>query len=218
MSSPPVRIACCGGQLVKSAHPETSLGSDAEFPERLQQRLGERYEVGNFGYASAYVCSVCVDAAGPGMPEWAPSLLWHKSPPAAACAEFLPDVILLGPFGKHDCLAPFGWLDRMDEESYDRAPLFTQENWEAGLREMVLCENRLCFPTFKMLNMLILPRQARGKHKGKLKNKMDFSGAGAHRAAPGSAHRAAPARAVPLREHRARSGDAGVTCDPGGSR
>jgi hypothetical protein len=148
MSSPPVRIACCGGQLVKSAHPETSLGSDAEFPERLQQRLGERYEVGNFGYASAYVCSVCVDAAGPGMPEWAPSLLWHKSPPAAACAEFLPDVILLGPFGKHDCLAPFGWLDRMDEESYDRAPLFTQENWEAGLREMVLCEHRLCFPTF----------------------------------------------------------------------
>jgi hypothetical protein len=127
-------VACCGGQLVHSNHPHTSLGyppeddpestDGLEYPDRLQRLLGEGFDVKNVGAASCFVCPA-LEAAEPGS-----TVVYQKTPQAQQCLDFKPDIIVLGPFGKHDALAP------SEKGGYEGDPTFTAEEWTAGLQEM----------------------------------------------------------------------------------
>jgi hypothetical protein len=129
-----IKVACCGGQLVHSNHPHTSLGhppadpSDStdglEYPDRLQRTLGEGYLVANFGAAACFVCAAN-DAA-----EEGPTVVYQKTTEASECLAFGPDIVVLGPFGKHDALAPG------EHGDYERAPTFTADDWATGMQEM----------------------------------------------------------------------------------
>ena len=129
-----IKVACCGGQLVHSNHPHTSLGhppadpststDGLEYPERLQRALGEGYEVVNAGAPACYV-SPANEAADDG-----PTVVYHKTAQAAECLAGEPDIVVLGPFGKHDALAPGETGD------YDGPPTFTADEWSAGMQAM----------------------------------------------------------------------------------
>eukprot|EP01051_Picozoa_sp_SAG22_P001139 SAG22_NODE_41_length_25488_cov_6.133719_14_plen_239_part_00 len=139
-----VKVACCGGQLVHSNHPHTSLGhppagapdsctDGLEYPDRLQRVLGAAgYEVVNFGAASCFVCPANEAAAGPKDP----TVVYQKTAAAQECLDFEPDIVVLGPFGKHDALSPSGWGTAEEKLGYERAPNFTADDWAAGLQEM----------------------------------------------------------------------------------
>ena len=49
---------------------------------------------------------------------------------------FRPDIIVLGPFGKHDALSPIGWGNERPKVTYDTPPQFQEEDYFNGLREM----------------------------------------------------------------------------------
>ena len=129
-----IKVACCGGQLVHSNDPHTSLGhppadaSDStdglEYPDRLQRALGEGYQVVNFGAPGCYVCPAN-EAADKG-----PTVVYQKTPAARECLASDPDIVVLGPFGKHDALAPG------ERGKYDAPPTFTADDWAAGMQEM----------------------------------------------------------------------------------
>lgn len=138
-----VKIACCGGQLVHSNHPHTSLGHPAaspsestdgfEYPDRLQRILGTTgYQVANFGAASCFVCPANEAATGPKDA----TVVYQKTEAAQQCLDFEPDIIVLGPFGKHDALSPSGWGTTEEKLGYERAPNFSSDEWAAGLQQM----------------------------------------------------------------------------------
>lgn len=58
------------------------------------------------------------------------------SPAAAECLAFKPDIVVLGPFGKHDALSPIGWGNERPKVTYDSLPKFQEDDYYSGLHEM----------------------------------------------------------------------------------
>ena len=98
------------------------------------QLLGDSFEVKNFGSATCLVCSVNAETAGPKLKT--PPQLYHLTPEAADCVAYEPDIVVLGPFGKHDALSPIGWGDAKPRPSYNSPPTFTEDDWKLGLHDM----------------------------------------------------------------------------------
>ena len=88
----------------------------------------------NFGSATCLVCAINADNAGPNLKT--PPQQYHKTPEAADCVAYAPDIVVLGPFGKHDALSPVGWGDTKPKVTYDSPPTFTADDWKTGLGEM----------------------------------------------------------------------------------
>ncbi len=127
-----MKVACCGEHTTHSAGWKD--GSPPEYPARLGALLGDvGAEVGNFGFATAVVTSVVSDIAKAGKDgKQGKARVYSETDAAAACVAFQPDVVVLGPFGKHDALGPFS-----THNNYDDEPLFEPEEYTAGLRALV---------------------------------------------------------------------------------
>ena len=70
------------------------------------------------------VCAKNEAAAGPNLKS--PPVVYQKTPAAAECAAFEPDIIVLGPFGKHDAMSPIGWgKEAQKNGGYDNPAPFT---------------------------------------------------------------------------------------------
>ncbi len=81
------------------------------------------------------VCATYEAAAGPNLKS--PPVVYQKTPAAAECAVFEPDIIVLGPFGKHDAMSPIGWgKEAQKNGGYDRPAPFTAEEWRSDLGAM----------------------------------------------------------------------------------
>lgn len=112
---PAVRIACLGEQTTHSLH----RANDPEFPLLLGEALdrdfkaeptpnpiaggflmgsGPHYHIGNFGSPNASVIDHALEK-----PQ---SLL--RSPQLIAAETFVPDIVILGPFGEHEELTGLG--------------------------------------------------------------------------------------------------------------
>jgi alpha-L-fucosidase 2 len=119
-----LRVACAGEHSTQSAF----VADPDEYPALLQPLLGAGYQVGNFGYRRA-----TVQLDGPS--------LYPASTPYLQTAEyqnsvvFQPDVVILGPFGRHDCN-----LEYADAGSIDRAKFTT------GLKNIVAAYRALPKP------------------------------------------------------------------------
>ena len=98
------KVACCGEHTTHSSHPAFL----PEYPGRVGELLGADYEVENFGFATAVVTAAVGDPAKEGGGK---ARVYSETEEAAACAAFAPDIIVLGPFGKHDALGPFSTHD-----------------------------------------------------------------------------------------------------------
>lgn len=89
--------------------------------------------VENFGFATAVVTSQVGDLAKAGQDgKQGKARVYAETDEAAACVAFGPDVIVLGPFGKHDALGPFS-----THNNFDDAPLFTADEYADGLKKLV---------------------------------------------------------------------------------
>jgi hypothetical protein len=93
----PMKVAVIGAQMVHS----DKLSRDKEWPAMLQKMVGADFDVQNFGDCCA---SVTLDY--PKQPETHPYL---KPPNNAAfkpgyneSVAFMPDIVIIGPWGKHD--------------------------------------------------------------------------------------------------------------------
>jgi hypothetical protein len=117
----PIKVAVIGPQHVHSHQ----LTRDKEFPAMLQVLLGPNYLVGNFGD-----CCASVLRGYPRQSETHPYLESGESYPAVGgmnykdSLKFMPDIVLIAPFGKHDRELAMqlygGKLDRAKEEmDYD---------------------------------------------------------------------------------------------------
>ena len=117
----PIKVAVIGPQHVHSHQ----LTRDKEFPAMLQVLLGPDYQVGNFGD-----CCASVLRGYPRQSETHPYLESGESYPAVGgmnykdSLKFMPDIVLIAPFGKHDRELAMqlygGKLDRAKEEAdYD---------------------------------------------------------------------------------------------------
>jgi hypothetical protein len=117
----PIKVAVIGPQHVHSHQ----LTYDKEFPAMLQALLGPGYLVGNFGD-----CCATVLRGYPRQRETHPYLEGGESYPAVGgmnfkdSLKFMPDIVLIAPFGKHDreiaLLLYGGKLDRAKlEADYD---------------------------------------------------------------------------------------------------
>jgi len=95
----PIKVAVIGPQHVHSHQ----LTRDKEFPAMLQTLLGPDYMVGNFGD-----CCASVLRGYPRQSETHPYLESGESYPAVGgmnykdSLKFMPDIVLIAPFGKHD--------------------------------------------------------------------------------------------------------------------
>jgi hypothetical protein len=95
----PIKVAVIGPQHVHSHQ----LTYAKEFPAMLQVLLGPEYEVGNFGD-----CCASVLRGYPRQKETHPYLESGESYPQVGgmnfkdSLKFMPDVVLIAPFGKHD--------------------------------------------------------------------------------------------------------------------
>ena len=118
-----MKVACCGEHTTHSSHPEFL----PEYPGRLATLLG--CDVGNFGFATAVVTQA---VAGPAVAGGGKARLYQETQAAAQCIAFEPDILVLGPFGKHDALGPFSTHD-----TYDAEPLFSMDEFTAGLLQLV---------------------------------------------------------------------------------
>ena len=128
-----MKVACCGEHTTHSAG--WKEGSPPEYPARLGALLGDAAEVGNFGFATAVVTNIVSDLAKAGKDgKQGKARVYSETAEAAACVAFRPDVIVLGPFGKHDALGPFS-----THNNYDDDPLFGPKEYTAGLRALVRC-------------------------------------------------------------------------------
>jgi hypothetical protein len=93
----PMRVAVIGAQMVHS----DKLQRSQEWPAMLQKMVGPDYDVQNFGD-----CCASVSLDYPKQPETHPYL---KPPNNAAfkpgyneSVAFMPDIVIIGPWGKHD--------------------------------------------------------------------------------------------------------------------
>jgi hypothetical protein len=126
-----MKVACCGEHTTHSAG--WKQGSPPEYPARVDALLGAGFEVGNFGFATAVVTSIVSDMAKAGKDgKQGKARVYNETEEAAACVAFRPDVVVLGPFGKHDALGPFS-----THNNYDDAPLFSPAEYTTGLRALV---------------------------------------------------------------------------------
>ena len=95
----PIKVAVIGPQHVHSHQ----LSYDKEFPAMLQVLLGPDYMVGNFGD-----CCASILRGYPRQKETHPYLEGGESYPAVGgmnykdSLKFMPDIVLIAPFGKHD--------------------------------------------------------------------------------------------------------------------
>jgi MYXO-CTERM domain-containing protein len=95
----PIKVAVIGPQHVHSHQ----LTYDKEFPAMLQVLLGPEYKVENFGD-----CCASILRGYPRQKETHPYLEGGESYPAVGgmnfhdSIKFVPDVVLIAPFGKHD--------------------------------------------------------------------------------------------------------------------
>jgi len=95
----PIKVAVIGPQHVHSHQ----LTYDKEFPAMLQSLLGPDYMVGNFGD-----CCASILRGYPRQTETHPYLEGGESYPAVGgrnfhdSLKFMPDIVLIAPFGKHD--------------------------------------------------------------------------------------------------------------------
>jgi hypothetical protein len=98
-SAAPIKVAVIGPQHVHSHQ----LTYDKEFPAMLQVLLGKDYQVGNFGD-----CCASILRGYPRQSETHPYLEGGESYPAVGgmnfhdSVKFMPDIVLIAPFGKHD--------------------------------------------------------------------------------------------------------------------
>jgi hypothetical protein len=101
------RVACCGEHTTHSGHPAFL----PEYPARVAASLGaagKEYAVSNFGFPTAVVTEAVSRPAEAGGGK---ARLYSETEPARLCAAWRPDVVVLGPFGKHDALGPFSTHD-----------------------------------------------------------------------------------------------------------
>jgi hypothetical protein len=89
----PLAIACVGEQTTHS----DQLPRSVEYPARLQAELGAAYDVMNFGD-----CCSTVLLGYPKQPETHPYLDGGTAPSFVQSIAFLPDIVVIGSWGKHD--------------------------------------------------------------------------------------------------------------------
>jgi hypothetical protein len=93
VSAAPLKIACVGEQTTHS----DQLPRSVEYPARLQTDLGAAYNVMNFGD-----CCSTVLLGYPKQPETHPYLNGGTAPSFVQSIAFLPDIVVIGSWGKHD--------------------------------------------------------------------------------------------------------------------
>lgn len=109
-----VKVACAGEHSTNSVHVDDA----DEYPPRLQALLGAGYQVMNFGFPRATVQTENIT-----FPNAMPYL---QTMEFMASLAFAPDVVVLGPFGRHDSAANYA-----DSAAIDRA------RFTAGLEAIV---------------------------------------------------------------------------------
>jgi len=111
----------------RSAHPEFL----PEYPDRVLERVSKMgHSVKNFGFPTAVVCSTnAPDVEGGKAKQYLDTV------EAKACAEWQPDIVILGPFGKHDALGQYP--PPPGGARYDEPPTFSEEEFYTELKEMV---------------------------------------------------------------------------------
>jgi hypothetical protein len=89
----PVKIACIGEQTTHSDQLQRSV----EYPAKLQVELGSNFDVQNFGD-----CCSTVLLGYPKQPETHPYLDGGVAPSFFQSVAYLPDIVVVGSWGKHD--------------------------------------------------------------------------------------------------------------------
>ncbi|MFT3837499.1 MAG: hypothetical protein QM723_10940 [Myxococcaceae bacterium] len=88
-----IKVACAGEHSTQSAY----VADDQEYPARLQRFLGDGgWEIRNFAYRRA-----TVQTTGPSL--YPASTPYLQTVEFQASLAYAPDVVVLGPFGRHDC-------------------------------------------------------------------------------------------------------------------
>jgi acyl-CoA thioesterase I len=111
---PVIKVACAGEHSTNSVY----VADGDEYPARLQALLGTGYQVMNFGYPRA-----TVQTEGITFPN---AMALIQTMEFSSSVAYAPDIVILGPFGRHDSAANYA-----DPAAIDR-PRFT-----AGLEAIV---------------------------------------------------------------------------------
>jgi hypothetical protein len=102
----PIKIACAGEHTTNSVY----VDDKDEYPARLQALLGAGYQVMNFGFPRATVQTENIT-----FPNAVPLL---QTMEFAASVAFAPDIVVLGPFGRHDSAANYGDPAAIDRQKF----------------------------------------------------------------------------------------------------
>ena len=98
---------------------------------RVLERVAKMgHSVENFGFPTAVVCSKNAPDV-----EGGKAKQYLDTDEAKACAEWQPDIVVLGPFGKHDALGQYP--PPPGGARYDEPPTFSEEEFYTELKEMV---------------------------------------------------------------------------------
>src|SRR5690242_19227511 len=90
-----IKVACAGEHTTNSVY----IADQDEYPAQLQALLGPGYQVMNFGYPRATVQTENIT-----FPNAQPLA---QTMEFAASLAFGPDIVVLGPFGRHDSAADY---------------------------------------------------------------------------------------------------------------
>jgi lysophospholipase L1-like esterase len=101
-----VKVACAGEHTTNSVY----VADQDEYPARLQALLGAAYQVMNFGYPRATVQTENLT-----FPNAMPLV---QTMEFAASLAYGPDVVVIGPFGRHDSAADYASAAAIDRQKF----------------------------------------------------------------------------------------------------
>ena len=125
----PIKVACIGEHTTHSdeyteLNREAVMGSKQEYPVFLQTLLGSGYDVRNFGDC----CSTVVEGySGGAVHPYVDGPPASKGPGYKESITFLPDVVIIGSWGKHD------WGQSKERQ----VPTFSLATFQADYEDLV---------------------------------------------------------------------------------
>jgi MYXO-CTERM domain-containing protein len=102
----PIKVACAGEHTTNSVYVDDA----EEYPARLQALLGGGYQVMNFGYPRATVQTENIT-----FPNAMPLV---QTMEFAASLAYRPDIVVIGPFGRHDSAADYANVAAIDRQKF----------------------------------------------------------------------------------------------------
>jgi hypothetical protein len=102
----PVKVACAGEHSTNSVHVDDA----DEYPPRLQALLAPGYEVMNFGFPRATVKTENITFVG--------AVPFLQTVEYANSVAFGPDIVIVGPFGRHDSAANYADVASIDRQKF----------------------------------------------------------------------------------------------------